>query len=410
MKKRFGIVVFLIACLVMLCACDKGGAVDERKIVANELTASVQSREVETKDVDDVFVLAYGDFSVKMIQSLYKGDNVCISPLSISVALGMVTNGAVGETKAELESLFGLSANELNAYYAKLMQKSGEAEKLHVANSLWTRQNAVNVENDFLDIVKNYYAAQVYESAFDDQTITDINNWVYKHTRGGIDKIVDTISDEEILILLNALDFDSEWKEKFTPDSVRNRTFNGTDKESTVSMMFNEEHMYFTLDNAQGFAKQYEGGEYKFAAILPDENVSITDFVNGLTGEKLARALTNIQNRSVNIGLPKFDLEQSLDLVGALEKLGVKKAFSGGDFSALGSTPNGGLYLTSVVHKTHITVDEAKTKASAVTEILFGDSGPMQDPTPSVILNRPFVYMILDSANLPLFVGVITNL
>lgn len=410
MKKRIFIISLLVLCLVTLCACNDPSAFKERKVSATNLTASVQSREVEGKAVDAAFSLAYDDFAVKMLQNLYKGENACISPLSIYAAMSMLTNGAVGETKTELETLLGSNVDSLNAYFAKLMQKSDEKGKLLVANSVWSKQGAVNVEKNFLDIVRNYYLAEVYSAAFDEGTLTDINNWVYNNTRGGIDKILDRIEKDAVMYLINALDFEAEWENKFESDRILDRNFNGKTRTSTVSMMYDEVNEYFVLDNAKGFAKQYEGGEYKFAAFLPDEGVDIEDFVKSLTGEKLAAALSNMSYSSVDIGLPEFESESNFELVETFEKLGATKAFKYGDYSALGSSDNGELAVSKVIHKTHITVGAEKTKASAVTDTELECGAALPEFSRTVILDRPFVYMILDSNNLPIFIGLIANL
>ena len=130
--------------------------------------------------------------------------------------------------------------------------------------------------------------------------------------------------------------------------------------------------------------------------------------MNSLTGEELNKILANAQKESIRIGLPKFDFENTFDMKPTLKKLGVNEAFEEyGDFTNLGTSKNGIMYIGSVIHKTHISVDEMKTKASAVTSIgMTKDSAVMLKP---IILDKPFVYMILDKNNLPIFIGAIVN-
>ncbi len=405
-------VSFLLLAAVCFCAFS-GCNADSRnfrakKVEAEELTAKVAAQTVESKDADEKFSVIYNDFAVKMTKALYKNENTCVSPLSIAAAFGMVTNGSKGETKTELEALLGSDVQTINAYFASLMQKSSDSKELHVANSVWSRKNAVTIENDFLNVVKNNYLAQFYSASFDGETVKDINNWVYNNTRGGIDKIIDDIDSDTVLYLLNALDFEAEWQDKFEKDSIGDETFYGVKSEAVVPVMRATEQSYIKTETAKGFIKPYVGGEYKFAAILPDENISIDDFLNSLTGESLTAILSSAKKTSVEIGLPKFDFENQFDLIPILKKLGVNKAFSGeADLSALGKTSFGNLYIGGAVHKTHITVNEQKTKASAVTAIV--DKATSIPDVPSVILNRPFVYMILDSSSLPVFMGVIVQ-
>ena len=408
-KKTVSFLLLTAVCFCALAGCNPGSRnFKAKKVEAEELTAKVAAKTVESKDADEKFSVIYNNFAVKMTTALYKNENACVSPLSIAAAFGMVTNGAKGETKTELEALLGADVQTINAYFARLMQKSSESKELHVANSVWSRKNAVTIENDFLNVVKNNYLAQLYSAPFDGETVKDINKWVYNNTRGGIDKIIDEIDADTVLYLLNALDFEAEWKDKFEKNSVRSGTFHGVKNEAEVTMMYATEQSYIETEKAKGFIKPYVGGEYKFAAILPDEDTSIDDFLSSLTGESLTKILSGAKRTSVEIGLPKFDFENRFDLIPTLKKLGVNKAFSAdADFTALGKTAFGNLYIGEVVHKTRITVNEQKTKASAVTEI--GGKDAAMPSTPSVILNRPFVYMILDSSSLPVFTGVIAQ-
>ena len=398
--------------MVVLAVCSLVGCgFAKRQVYAKDLTESVKARSVSSRTTDKNFRNVYNGFAVRMLNELYEGKNTCISPLSIAAAFGMVTNGAKGETKAELEALFGADIATLNAYFAELTSRSVESKELHVANSVWSRNGAVTVENDFLDIVKNYYNAQVYTADFDSKTVTDINNWVYNNTRGGIDKIVESIGRSTVMFLINALDFEAEWAQKFEQNKIADRTFYGTQNESTVKMMSAEEYTYIHTTDASGFVKAYKGGEYKFAALLPDESINIADFVGSLTGERIAKALSDAEQDSVRIGLPKFEYDSEFDLVPALQKLGVNRAFDirQADFSDMGKCTDGNLFIGSAIHKTHIAVDEEKTKASAVTSISMDtkvDSGPSRE----VILDRPFVYMILDGDDLPMFIGVVANI
>lgn len=408
-KKTVSFLLLVAVCFCVLAGCNPASRnFKAKKVEAEELTAKVAAKTVESKEADEKFSVIYNDFAVKMTKALYKNENACVSPLSIAAAFGMVTNGAKGETKTELEALLGADVQTINAYFASLMQKSSESKELHVANSVWSRKNAVTIENDFLNVVKNNYLAQFYSAPFDAETVKDINNWVYNNTRGGIDKIIDDIDADTVLYLLNALDFEAEWKDKFEKNSVRSGTFYGVKNEAEVTMMYATEQSYIETEKAKGFIKPYVGGEYKFAAILPDEDVSIDDFLTSLTGESLTKILSGAKKTSVEIGLPKFDFENRFDLIPTLKNLGVNKAFSAdADFTALGKTSFGNLYIGEVVHKTRITVNEQKTKASAVTVI--GGKDAAMPSTPSVILNRPFVYMILDSSSLPVFMGVIAQ-
>lgn len=395
-------VVMVVLVMFSLTACG----FQEKRVFAEDLTAKVVERTVETKLTDDVFRKVYNEFATKMLKALYQGDNACISPLSIAAAFGMVTNGANGQTKDELETLFGVDIATLNVYFADVMSKNVDSRELHIANSLWGRSGSVTMEQSFLDIVKNNYHAQVYSANFDNQTVDDINNWVYNNTRGGIDKLLDEIQPSSELFVLNALDFEAEWQKPFEKNRISDRQFFGTQGQSTVKMMYASEKLFIDTGKATGFIKPYKGNRYKFAAILPNQEVDFAEFVKSLDGDTITAMLSDVKEDSVDIGLPKFDFQNEFDLVPTLKQLGVSRAFeSDADFSALGRSTRGNLYIGGAIHKTHISVDELKTKASAVTGLdMKAESVPL-----TVILDRPFVYMLLDDNDLPIFIGAVTN-
>ncbi len=161
---------------------------------------------------------------------------------------------------------------------------------------------------------------------------------------------------------------------------------------------------------AKGFVKNYAGGKYSFAALLPNEGVSIDDYVASLTGEGLVTTLKNAQDAGVQAQLPKFTYEYKIKMNDALAALGMPTAFtSGADFTKMSNLPAGKLVIGEVVHKTYIEVTEIGTRAGAVTEVgMELTSMPMFDRI--ITLDRPFVYVIVDNAtNLPIFIGTVLS-
>ena len=411
MKKT---ICFVLATLAMLCTLSFSGCgFRKRAVKAQNLTATVAAREVQTKTPDAYFKTSYNDFSLKLLnllQSNAPNDNACISPLSIAAAFGMITNGAKGETKAQLESVLGDGAQNLNEYFASFIKETAATETVHIANSVWSKKNEISVKNSFLDIVKNYYQADYYVADFNEQTLNDVNNWIYNNTRGGIEKALNEISPETVVYLINALDFEAEWKTRFKKNLTRDEVFHGSKGDKIVRMMKSTEHTYIGTDKASGFVKYYNDGYY-FAGLLPDDGYTITDVISDLTGEKLNSTLANTQYAQINLTLPKFDFECDYNLTKAFNTLGANVPFDANhaDFSDLGELTNGkNIYISNAIHKTHITVDEEKTKASAVTVIGGDTAAPPQDEI-DLVFDRPFVFLICNKNNLPLFIGVTEN-
>lgn len=411
-----------ILSLMLVCAMAVNLTGCATKVQAADLMEGVKANTVTGKVADDAFAQSQMRLAVDLFQSSVlesKDENVLISPLSILLALAMTANGADGDTKAEMEALLGgeISLNDLNEYLYSYVNNlpSAEKYKLQIANTIWFRddEGRLQVEKDFLQKNADYYGAQAYKAAFDDQTLKDINNWVNDHTDGMIDSILDQIDEDAVMYLINALVFDAEWQHVYDKSDVYKGKFTnigGTEKQ--VDMMHSEETVYLQDENATGFMKPYSGSKYNFAVLLPNEGVDIYEYIAGLTGEELMETLSTPQLGMVMATLPKFSYEYELTMNDVLKELGMPSAFSGStaDFSKMAQSSRGNIYIGDVLHKTFISVDELGTKAGAVTKVQMNDeSAPMSEWV--VTLNRPFVYMIIDNkTNLPVFIGAVMDI
>ena len=416
-KKTF----LAILSLILICSMAVNLTGCATKVQAADLMEGVQANTVTGKAADDAFAQSQMRLAVELFQSSVlesKDENVLISPLSIQLALAMTANGADGDTKAEMEALLGgeISLEDLNEYLYSYVNNlpSAEKYKLQIANSIWFRddEGRLQVEKDFLQKNADYYGAQAYKAAFDDQTLKDINNWVKDHTDGMIDSILDQIDEDAVMYLINALVFDAEWQHVYDKSDVYKGKFTnigGTEKQ--VDMMHSEETVYLQDENAIGFMKPYSGSKYNFAVLLPNEGIDIYEYIAGLTGEELMDTLSTPQLGMVMATLPKFSYEYELTMNDVLKELGMPSAFSGdtADFSKMAHSSRGNIYIGDVLHKTFISVDELGTKAGAVTKVQMNDeSAPMSEWI--VTLNRPFVYMIIDNeTNLPVFLGTVMD-
>lgn len=392
-------------------------------VKAADLMEGITANEVESKAVDDDFINNQFDLAVKLFKSsalATKDENTLVSPLSIQLALAMTANGANGETKAQMEKLLGgeIKLEQLNEYLHTYVNSlpSTEKSKFEVANSIWFRddEDRLTVEKDFLQTNANYYGADAFKAPFDDTTLNDINNWVKDNTDGMIDKIIDGIDPNTVMYLINAITFDAEWQEIYTEHSVYDGEFtNIKGEKQNVKMMHSEESRYIFDGKATGFLKNYKGAKYSFAALLPNEDVGLYDYIDSLTPETLKSTLSNPSyNYEVVTTTPKFSYEYELTMNGVLGELGMTDAFSfdKADFTRLGRSSWGNIHVGEVLHKTFISVDEKGTKAGAVTKVEMRD-WCSAEPQKTVTLDRPFVYMIIDNAtNLPIFMGTVTEI
>jgi Serine protease inhibitor len=385
------------------------------KKISNHATFTM----VEEKKPDDKFIANTADFSVKLFQkSITKEENSLISPISVQLALAMTANGADGETLTQMETLLGgdIPLSELNRYlytYVKNLPDNKNA-RLKIANSIWFRDDKDNlkVEQDFLKTNANYYGADIYKASFEEETVKDINRWTKEKTDGKIKKILESIDPDNIMFLINAITFDAKWETVYTKDEIEKSEFTTYDGSSqNVDFMYSEEGSYLEDDNATGFIKPYAGNKYSYVALLPKKSKGINDYINQLTGESFISILKNVENTSVGVSQPKFSYEYSVKMNDVLKQLGMPEAFSDdADFNKLGTSRFGNIYISEVLHKTFISVDERGTKAGAATKVVMNAKSAGPSYSKHVTLDRPYVYAIIDNAtNLPIFIGTVMS-
>ena len=346
-------------------------------------------------------------------------DDALVSPLSVLYALGMTMNGAAGNTLEQMETaLYGNTA-DWNTFLYYLLETTEEHQgELHLANAIWLRdeEDRLTVKESFLQTITDYYHAPAYAAPFDQSTVREINNFVNKHTDGMIEDILDEISPLAAIYLVNALGFEAEWQEKYQPAQVRQGVFTEADGEfETVDFLHSAEHTYITCNDADGFLKYYRGGDYAFAALLPKEGHNAKDYVASLTAADLCEALENHSYRDVIAAIPQFEEEFSMELSTALKAMGMTDLFDedDADLTAMGTSTMGNLYVSRVLHETAISVTPQGTKAGAATAVEVNDAAaaPSEEPPVEIILDRPFVYLIVETGSMtPLFMGVMSDL
>lgn len=358
------------------------------------------------------------DFAIRLFKaSEESGKNTLISPLSVLCALAMTANGAEEETLEQMEAVLGMTTEELNHYLYSYMKNlsQGEKYKLSLANSIWfTEDERFTVNPDFLQTNADYYRADIFKTPFNDQTCRDINHWVEQSTDGMIPEILDQIPNEAIMYLVNALAFEAEWMEVYEEHRVKGGKFTREDgTEQDAEFMHGADHVYLEDENATGFMKYYKGGKYAFVAMLPNEGVSVSDYVASLDGESLHMLLSNPQYETVITAIPKFETEYEVEMSKILQAMGMTDAFDVclADFSGLGTHTDGSIYISRVLHKTFISVGEKGTKTGAATsvEMAAGSAAPSVEPK-KVNLDRPFVYMLVDCENnMPFSIGTMMD-
>lgn len=357
------------------------------------------------------------DFALKLLSENFEKENILISPLSIVSALAMVANGANNQTLSEMEKVLNSDIQELNDYLKayKAYLPNNKKYEVSLANSIWFKDDEnLNVKEEFLNINKDYYDASVYKTPFDKKAKDDINAWVNLKTKGMIETLLaEPPSEDTIMYLINALSFDAEWEDIYHETQIYPGEFNVENgNKEPAEFMSSSEHIYLENENVTGFMKPYKDSKYAFVAMLPRENIQMADLLKSIEAKDILSLIENKKDNKVYTEIPKFSVDYSTMLNDSLQSLGIINAFDSekADFTGIGKYNDKNIYISRVIHKTKIEVNEKGTKAGAVTAVeMDTTSAPIEEPK-EVVLDRPFIYMIVDTEeNLPLFIGSLMN-
>ncbi|MFD2573989.1 serpin family protein [Spirosoma soli] len=339
--------------------------------------------------------------------------NVFISPLSLHIALGMIMNGANGQTAQEIQKTLKLDAQtlaEANQTYQNLIDNLPAVDSmvtLTLANSVWNR-NTFPVETSFQDVLKQTFRADVSAQDFNDpSTVNKINSWASQKTNGKIPKVIDQIEPDNVMFLLNAIYFKGDWKTPFNPDQTLDLPFKlASGEETPVRMM----RLMTDLRRAikpeyTAFELPYGSDRFAMTVLLPTGNTTPETLLNNLTGSDWSQLQKDMAVGKMDIGLPKFNMSYEVKLNNVLNAMGMTTAFSDqADFTKINT--KGGLTLSFVKQNTFVAVDEKGTEAAGVTT---GAVSVTSAPVP-YLCDRPFVFVIHEkTSGTVLFVGKIAD-
>ena len=384
---------------------------------------------------------AYRNFAAKQLMYSYnENDNEIVSPLSLYYAMAILTNGASGKTRKQLENALGMNVQDLNNFLKDLeVQDFRFDPQYEKANAVWfNTADGLKLKGSFKETVQEYYGDNIYEYDFKDGTtvVNEANSWANEKTHGAIQEIVnDSDIDESVaFLILNALALGQEWMYKFDSSQTFYEEFNNRDNSKGIVEMMHQTFVgYWHDDKAQGFSKELFNNA-EFVGIIPNLGVDIYDYINTMDGDTLKRFFesyidydnveTNdsgcIADRHItNLSFPKFKYEKEYDLEIPFKKCGLKDLFdpstcyfsemADGDQSLIDT-----LYLKFAKQKCSIEVDEEKVVAAAVTAIGGGKGGDgctiREFVYHDIIFDRPFIYALMTNSEKPLFIGVVTKL
>jgi len=376
---------------------------------------NLEAKQIELSAVQEQRVVQDNDFAFELIRKTIANTeekNVFMSPLSVSLALGMVMNGANGQTRSEIEQVLnfkGMTADEINEYYRLMQQTLPQMDpvtKLSIANSIWYR-SGFNIKSSFLKINSDYFNATSQGLDFSKPAALEtINGWCSGHTNKLIPKVLDEIDASAVLFLINAVYFKGTWVTKFKESDTRQSDFVDEDgKTVKVDMMqVKSDFGYYTDGAAQYLSMPYGNKAFSMIVILPDEGKTTGDVLGQLTAEKLSGAVNSMTTQELQLYFPKFKVKNRFQLKPMLQAMGMKQAFvPDADFG--GITDNKPLWIDFVQHDTYVDVNEEGTEAAAVTTIGFKNSVGT-----AFLVNKPFLFIIREnSTGIILFTGKIGN-
>ncbi len=399
MKKiRFLLIVFTLP--LVLGACDKINPVDTPPTPVDLNYKSAEIIEADQRFAFELF---------QEVNSLSEEENIMISPLSVSYALGMTYNGAAGTTlDAFVDVLhFGdLTRLEVNQSYKDLMGQLVTLDskvKFSIANSIWYRLGA-NVLDSFINTNQAYFDAAVEELDFSDPASVDvINDWIEDKTNDKIKDMLDFIPPGVYMYLVNAIYFNAQWKYTFDKeDTFRGMFFvEGGDREEVEYMRAERAYGYTLQQDYAAVELPYGDSAFSMVAILPTRDIPIDTFIANYGQEEWQNLPALSSPQTVNVVLPKFKYGFKSLLNDPLINLGLGVAFTeSADFS--GITNETDLYISRVIHQTFIDVNEKGTEAAAATIVEMRETSMGNQ----IMFDRPFIYMIKEnSTGAILFMG-----
>jgi serpin B len=347
--------------------------------------------------------------------------NVVISPYSVSTALAMTYNGAVGKTKNEMQQVLGYeglsdeSVNKQSASLSKSLMQVNPLSELAVANALFAKQDAVFNQN-FINTNRKYYGAKLEALNFANANsfaINKINDWVKENTKGKIPTILDKAPKDVILYLVNAIYFKGTWLNEFKKSETQTADFklaNGTTK--SVQMMNRSAKMlHLQGDNFQAVMLPYKDNRLQMCIFLPSQNSNIAALIARFNEQNWQQWLSKFSNKQGHLALPRFKVEYKAELSKVLKEAGMPCAFNE-DCADFKKMIDQDVFISRVLHRTYLEVNEKGTEAAAATAVEMMPRGAFVNPTPpfNMICDRPFVIAIRDEkTNGILLIGAIVD-
>ena len=411
--QRYGIAHYLFE-PIPTCICDYEElySVSGRdfRFLASDFDAP---KEIELAEGEQELINSNNDFAFNLFRKARGDKSKILSPLSITFALGMLNNGADGQTLKEINETLGFGeagADAINAFCQKMLREANTLDdrtKALIANTIFVNEGlGYRLQEGFIDKANTYYDAEPQNRDFaDGETMNVINQWANDHTEGMIPEVLNEASFNPVAVsyLLNALYFKGMWSDPFRKDMTRNESFGGGDEVPMMHKM-GQEFQYTENDLYQAVVLPYGNGAYQMTVFLPHEDKTVGEVLETLNG-------SNWQFegswKEVDLKLPRFETDTYQPLVKEMSELGMPTAFSlSAEFPWFCNTP---VYISNMFQVAKIKLDEEGTEAAAVTVIEATEAAMPEEPK-RFHADRPFLYIISEqSTGAIFFIGQFTG-
>ena len=422
MKKTFQNIAMMATVLLTFSACSSTKKISDNK--SNNMTSMTEEDDIDPEfmvisDAQYDLVKRNNQFALNLFSEVKGLGSSVISPMSVTYLMAMLANGAEASTREEIMATIGakdFDINEMNAFYAYLMQRAKTADKhttLNIANYIALNKE-FQLKKKYASTIADSYKGAVEALDFTKPESTKrINGWCSEHTDNMIPSIIDQVEPSAVAYIMNAIYFNGTWADKFDKNNTKKEQFNGYTRDiKYVDMMHRNAKYYYTSNDVySAVTLPYGSGTYSMTVILPNEGKFIPDVTKALNAKSIASLRSNMDECIVDLKLPRFTTEMKLSLKDIIAKLGAPSMFdaSRSDFSSFAS---GNVYVSEMLQKAKIEVSEEGTKAAAVTMgmVKLTSIRPDEPRRVDFHCDHPFIYMIQDNyTGAILFMGQFTG-
>lgn len=408
----------LAVMVIALSGCEKDDTVPADELVERKDLVMTRS-ELE-------FIQANNDFAFELFKNMperFDGGDFVISPLSVTFDLGMVDNGAKGETFNEINKVLGYkesTVDGLNSFCQSMMRQSVEVDPsttIEIANAAVVNNKLAPLKDSFSKTVKSFYDAEIVNKDFSKDDVRKlVNDWCDKKTHGMIKELLkDKVSPADYAHFLNAVYFKGVWSSQFKKSETKEEKFtceNGSKK--TVNMMRQKGKFQLSSDRTASLLRMpYGNGAFNMTILLPKQGKTLDDVIKGLDWASWNDSFKNTGIAEVDVKIPRFETETYSELVKPLEQLGIHRAFDSqmADFSLM---TDEAVCVTDIHHKVRIKVDERGSEAAATSDVvvamLTSTGAGTSQPTLEFHADHPFLYVITEiSSGAIFFIGQYTG-